>query len=205
MGDKVKSTTPDLPMLTPEFILGPNSSDIVQEYGTKRYVINVDAEICDPSNYRKIYDCLRRVDEGEEVLMVLNSGGGDLTTFVQIYNLLQECKGKTVAEIYTAYSAASFIALSCDEIIIKEFSSMMIHSMSYANEGKLEEVTASNDFMRKWNSELTHKLLTGFMTQQEIKDVNNGKDFWFLGDEVKKRLKKWVPIRKRKEMSSNGK
>lgn len=205
MEKNFKSSTPEPSILASEIFLGVNPVDLVQEYTIKKYIINFDSEISDPFAYRKIYDCLRKVKEEDEVHVVLNSGGGDLTTFVQLYNLLQECKGKTIAEIYTAYSCASFIALACDEIQVKEFASMMIHSMSYTNEGKLEEVTASNDFMRKWNSELTNKLLKGFMSAQEIHEVNNGKDFWFLNDEINKRLRKWVPIRKRKEINAKEK
>lgn len=184
-----------------DLLFNVNSNDLIQEDIRlfKSYIINMDFEVFESNYYRKVYDCLRKAEKDSEVRLILNTVGGDLSTFIQLYNLLQKCEAKTIAEVYTAYSCGAFLMLSCDEIEINEFSSVMIHSMSYANEGKLEEVTASNDFMRKWNSELTHKLLCGFMTQQEIKDVNNGKDFWFMGDEVKKRLKKWIPIRKRKE------
>lgn len=191
------------PQATISSLMGTNIIDIIQEYtiSSKEYIINIDDEIWESFNYRKIYDCLRKAEENDTVRIILNSSGGDLSTFVEIYNLLIDCKAKTIAELYLAYSAAAFLCLSCDEIEIKEFSSMMIHSMSYVNEGKLEEVMASNDFIKKWNEELTHKVLKGFMTQQEIQEVNNGKDYWFLSEEILKRKGKWIPIRRRK----NGK
>ena len=106
-------------------------------------------------------------------------------------------KAKTVAEVYDAFSAACFICLSCDEIEITEFSNFMIHSISFGAEGKSGEVVAQSSHVDKLTKKLISTVCHTFLTNDEISKVVDGKDFWFTSEEIKRKLKNWVPIRKR--------
>lgn len=162
------------------------------------YNIFIDDDIIKPSKYRKIYDVIKNATKNDTINFIINTFGGWVDTFVEIYNLMMETKAKTIAEIYTANSAGSLLSLSCDEIKVKEFACMMIHTCSCGDYGKLEEVKSSIKFIdKRWNK-IMNKIYEGFLSQHEIEQVKNGKDFWLDEKQIKKRLKKWVPIKERR-------
>jgi ATP-dependent protease ClpP protease subunit len=177
------------------------TDDIIQtiEYKIREHIINLDQEISDPDSYRKAFDVLRKAKKEDVVRIVINSPGGSVFSSIQFHNYLIKTKARTIAEVYCAYSAAADIALSCDEIQINEFSSMMIHSTSFETYGKVEEVVVHADYINKENKEIAMKLYQGFLTESEIQEMLKGKDFWFSKKDIQKRLKKWKPIRKIKK------
>lgn len=161
------------------------------------YIINIDNDIGDISQYRKICKILRKAKKNDKVIFILNSFGGYVHTIVQLYNHIIDTKAKTEAILYTAYSATAMIALACDKIIVKKFASMMVHSISGGASGKTGEIISQVTFTEKLDKELNEKIYKTFLTDKEMKEVIKGKDFWFSEIELKKRLKKWVPIRRR--------
>lgn len=157
--------------------------------------INIDETISDSNNYRKIFFTLGNATKNDSVIVEINSNGGLLSSMIQLYNSLLKTKATTTAEIYIAYSAASMIALACDIINVNKFSSMMIHSASWGNYGKLHEIHSSTNFYNKKIKDIFKQVYRGFLNSKEIDDVLKGKDLWLYEDEIKKHLKKWKPVR----------
>ena len=59
----------------------------------------------------------------------INSPGGDVWAAAQIYNMIRDYPGKVTAKIDgIAASAASVIAMACDEVLMSPVSTMMIHN-----------------------------------------------------------------------------
>lgn len=76
---------------------------------------------------KRISAALRSLD-GADVVVNINSPGGDVFEGLAIYNLLREYKGHvTVRVLGVAASAASFIAMAADEIQIARAGFFMIH------------------------------------------------------------------------------
>lgn len=77
---------------------------------------------------KRISAALRSIG-AKDVLVNINSPGGDFFEGVAIYNLLREHQGKvTVRVLGVAASAASVIAMAGDEILMGEGSFLMIHN-----------------------------------------------------------------------------
>lgn len=77
---------------------------------------------------RRISGALRSIGE-KDVVVNINSPGGDFFEGVAIYNLLREHKGKVTVQVMgLAASAASVIAMAGDEILMGEGSFLMIHN-----------------------------------------------------------------------------
>ena len=77
---------------------------------------------------KRISAALRSLD-GVDVVVNINSPGGDVFEGLAIYNLLREYKGHvTVRVLGVAASAASFIAMAADEIQIARAGFFMIHN-----------------------------------------------------------------------------
>jgi len=159
------------------------------------YNIYIDESIHNPNQYRKIFNTLREGKENDSIILIINSYGGNLDTAIQFYNYIKDCKSKTIAEIYTAYSAGSMIALSCDDIICKSFASMMIHSMSWGTVGKTVDMKSQSDFANKLNISICKNIYKGFLTDKEIDDVIKGKEFWFMQNSIERRIKSWMKFK----------
>jgi ATP-dependent protease ClpP protease subunit len=78
---------------------------------------------------KRISAALRSMGCDADVIVNINSPGGDVFEGLAIYNLLRAHKGKvTVRVIGLAASAASFIAMAADEIQIARAGFFMIHN-----------------------------------------------------------------------------
>jgi ATP-dependent protease ClpP protease subunit len=165
----------------------------------KHWYVNIDEDINEPQCYRKVFRLLKEANEYDEIHFLINTFGGVVSSFIQLYNDLMETKAKTIAHVYTAYSAGAFIALSCDQIIIQEFGSMMLHLLSGGSSGKISEMASNSDFLKRWSKKIIANLCKGFLSDDEINSILNGSDLWFTDDELFKKLKKWVPFRERKK------
>ncbi len=78
---------------------------------------------------RRIAGALRSIGADKDVVVNINSPGGDLFEGLAIYNLLREHKGKvTVKVLGMAASAASVIAMAADELQIGRAAFLMIHN-----------------------------------------------------------------------------
>ena len=78
-----------------------------------------------PSDLRR---ALKELPEGEELVLEINSIGGNVDGGAEIYSLIQGCPNPTRAVIQSmAASAASFMIMACDTIEICMPAQMMIH------------------------------------------------------------------------------
>ena len=93
---------------------------------------------------KRISAALRLIGKENDVVVNINSPGGDVFEGLAIYNLLREHKGKvTVRVLGLAASAASFIAMAADEIQIARAGFFMIHNawtVAWGNRHDLAEV-----------------------------------------------------------------
>lgn len=87
----------------------------------------------------------------KDVVVLLNTPGGDAFEGIAIYNLLREHKGRvTVAVLGLAASAGSIIAMAGDQIRMHEASQLMIHSawgLVAGNKNDLREFADTLDKM----------------------------------------------------------
>lgn len=171
------------------------------------YILFLDEEVLEAKEYRSFYKVCKNATKYDIIKIVFNSPGGFVSSLIQLFNCLLNTQAKTIAEIYEAHSAAFSLALSCDEIIVMKHANAMIHSLSFGTQGKAHNVQDQANMIDKQNNLLLQDICKGFLTPEEIKQVVEGKDIWFLESEIIKRLKNWVPYRYRiiEDKSKKGK
>lgn len=179
--------------------LSDSGSDLVQTEKEERnlYYVNIDGPIVEPDKYRQVYSILRKASPDDIVILILNTIGGLVSTTMQLYNYLLTTNATTIAEIHTAYSGGSVLALACDNIHVAKFGSVMIHSLSAGSSGKMHEIEGQVAFFNQFNDKTLRELYSGFLTEAELKTVFAGKDIWMMEDDILKRLKNWKPVRQR--------
>ena len=131
----------------------------------------------------------KALDEADgEVHFHINSGGGDLFAGVAIGNMIKNHKGKTVAYVDgLAASAASVIALACDEVIIPSNAYLMIHRVSGGIFGDADDLAKAIDTFNT----LEEGIINGYMekvkegvTREQITNYLKA-ETWFTGLEAK--------------------
>lgn len=79
---------------------------------------------------------LAEVSDEEELILEINSPGGSVDAGSEIYTILRTTKVHTVAEVQSlAASAASYMIMGCDEVVISPAAQMMIHLPSCVTHG----------------------------------------------------------------------
>lgn len=90
------------------------------------------------------------LQDGEELVLEINSVGGDCDAASEIYSVLKSCGHPTRAEIQSlAASAASYFPMACDHVAIALPAQMMVHCASMYMGG--------NKYSHQWASGVLDK------------------------------------------------
>lgn len=82
-------------------------------------------QCCSPKTVR---DAIRDLPAGEDLILEINSPGGDVWAGFEIYGLLQACRASTEAHIIAmAASAATTVMCGCDLALASPVAQIMIH------------------------------------------------------------------------------
>ena len=85
-----------------------------------------------------------------DVVIYINSPGGSVTAASQIYSMLKERQGRSVARIESlAASAASVIAMGCDRVEMARTAYMMIHNAASVAWGDNREMDRTGEVLRE--------------------------------------------------------
>lgn len=150
----------------------------------------LDSEIEDPEYYRELLSRLESLSENDAIELVIDSIGGDLDGCIAICDAIMATPASVTGILVNrAYSAGAFIALCCDNLEVRPYARMMLHNYSGRFGGKGHEIDLDYSF----NKGYIHKFLSdccyGFLAEEELDDMFNGKDWWFDSSEIISRLK----------------
>ena len=77
---------------------------------------------------KQVRDAIRSLPAGEDLILEINSPGGDVWAGFEIYGLLQACRAGTEAHIIAmAASAATTVMCGCDRALASPVAQIMIH------------------------------------------------------------------------------
>lgn len=162
------------------------------EEGGNEYIVFFDREIGGAATYRELVVFLYKLDEKDTIYFKLFTPGGDAYASLMIYNSIQECKAKTIADIYFAYSGGSIIAMACDEIKIHKFSKMMIHGYQLGG-----FIAGSSDELRKIfndadeeSDEMLKRIFGDFLTRRQLQRVLDGENLYLNEEELTKLIER---------------
>lgn len=149
----------------------------------------IDEEIGPPSKYRNMLHYMRSMEEHDRLRIWINSGGGRQDSMNDIIDAMRNAKGDvTVIVTGMAGSAAGVIALNAPKLVLGDRGWIMAHNGSFGSYGKNHEVVAHVKHMDAMNERELRETYKYFMTEQEIQQCIEGKDFWFDNAETKRRL-----------------
>ena len=171
---------------------GPDS-DGVRMFNKPIVINSVDAylddDIQDGSYYRELLHYMRNMEEGDELRLWIDTDGGILDGATAIIDAMKTCQGDITCIVTgKAYSAGSLIALSAPNLLIGESATFMCHSHSYGLKGKHSDIESNFAFHKRVIEKMLRDGYKWFLTDAEIEQMLQGKDFWFDTEETKARL-----------------
>lgn len=156
----------------------------------QQHDLYLTGEIGPADQYTDWFELLRNASKSDIIRIHINSYGGDLFTAVQLMRCITESEGNIIASVEGAcMSAATMVFLQADTFEVSEHSAFMFHNYSGISIGKGGEMFAQVSFEKKLFDKLMNKVYSEFLSENEIKDILEGRDLWLDGDEVITRLK----------------
>lgn len=153
------------------------------------HLVFIDDAIVSPSNYRDVIHCLATCNDNDSVNLIVNSSGGRTDSIWQIIEAMKGCRGDvSVTVIGAAYSAASMLACMAPECYIADSAEFMVHTAHYGSIGTVPNVKGQTDFATRQINRLLDQAYKGFLTDKELEELKNGKEFWFDSEESQKRM-----------------
>lgn len=134
---------------------------------------------------KSVISALAEIGDETDVSVRLNSPGGDVFEGRAIMAAIRNHKGKTTAYIDSlAASAATSIAIACDEVVISPGAFFMIHNASSAVWGDKNAMRETADLLEKIEGSIVADYIgkTGAESQQVIDWMNA--ETWFSADEA---------------------
>lgn len=149
----------------------------------------LSGEIESPDKYHQMFQVLHQATDRDQIIIHINSGGGQIDTTIQLISAIRESRGEviTIADGVVG-SAATLIFLSGDVLMVNPHCLFMVHNMSGEAYGKAHEMESQIFADVKWFTRIATDLYDGFLTTVELKKMHKGEDFWFTSDEVIRRV-----------------
>jgi ATP-dependent Clp protease, protease subunit len=167
----------------------PYLSFLVETEVSQIVRIPLDEYIQEPKYYRNILAKMESLGPNDAVIITISSYGGLLDGALTIIDAIQRTEATVIGVITgMAASAASIIALHCDELYVTEYARMLAHTARLGNSGKLPDVHDAHNFNRKFITRVFEDAYEGFLTPQEIEICLAGKEMYFDAEEIELRL-----------------
>jgi ATP-dependent Clp protease protease subunit len=134
---------------------------------------------------KSVIEALASAGDESDVSIRINSPGGDVFEGRAIMAAIKNHKGKTTCYIDSlAASAATSIALACDEVVIAKGAFFMIHNASSAVWGDKNAMRDTADLLEKIEVSIVDDYIgkTGAEHQQIVDWMNA--ETWFSADEA---------------------
>ena len=146
------------------------------------------SEIYEPEVYNELCYTLEHTS-ADYVRLVMNNGGGQLDSMLSIIDAIKRSNATVVAVLSgTVASAATMIALACDEVEVADYTSWLTHYYSGESAGKGNEIKAKHLFDEVEIPKMFKELHKGFFTEAEIERVIDGKDEWLNKEQILERF-----------------
>ena len=138
-----------------------------------------------PVTAKSVAAALRMIGADRDVLIRINSPGGDLFEGIAIYNLLREHKGRvTTRVIGLAASAASLIAMAGDARQVARASFMMIHNVWVLVIGNRNDLREVADQLEPFDRALADVYVRRSGNAEGAVRAMMDAETWFSGDEA---------------------
>ncbi|MFP9128532.1 head maturation protease, ClpP-related [Niallia sp. BSM11] len=137
---------------------------------------------------KKVQDFLDNIDpsNNEEIVLEINSGGGSVFAASEIYALLKEHPNNVTSKVLgLAASAASFLMLASNRILMTPTGQVMIHNAASMASGDYRDMDHASNILKNTNMAIAnaYKLKTGKSHDELLSMMDN--ETWLTAQQAK--------------------
>lgn len=185
-----------------EIIIPGGSDNMFTKVITRQYSFYLSGEVKEPEEYIEWFETIRNAGPDDEIVIHINSMGGNLDTAIQFIRVLGETPACVTTSIEgSCMSAATVIFLQGQNFCITPHSLIMCHNYSGGAFGKGGEIYDNIVYERNWSRGFLHEVYKDFLTDAEINSMLENKDLWLTHTDVVARCTNLA--RKRAESVNN--
>lgn len=162
---------------------------MVRQQVSNDYVVRIARPITEPDDFDDEFQLLASAGHEDTITLQVITPGGLVDTAHLLCRAIRQTPATVIGYVGpTCASAGTAIILACDAWEVDEMSSFMIHTGSYGAYGKSGEVKAQVEHNHLLIERYIRNTYEGFLTEEEIERMLEGKDFYFEGQELVDRL-----------------
>jgi ATP-dependent protease ClpP protease subunit len=144
-----------------------------------RFAIYLFGAIESPEQFTEAVEAFRAASEGDIVEVFLQSPGGDVDATDLFLQAMHECEGRVIVRATGGcHSAASVILMHAPEFTLSPGFNCLIHNGSIGHGGKYSDWKSAGKFYTDFLEDDMRRTYRGFLTEDEIEEMIDGKDFW---------------------------
>jgi len=169
---------------------GMNSIQMYRQVITADSVdVYLDEAIGSLPYYRNLIQYLHNMSEQDTIRIWIDGPGGMLDTALAIIEAMQNSAGNVICIVQgQASSAHSLIALAAPSLMLMNNARFFLHAPSYGSTGKTFEIENRVDFHKEFTRKVAMNSYGGFLSQEEFDLMFVGKDYYFDGAELQRRV-----------------
>ena len=142
-----------------------------------------------PRQFLNAIEVLQTATEKDTVVIHLQTPGGSLDATDLFVQAMRECEGRILVKASGGvHSAGTVILLEADEFTLSENFNCLIHNGSCGVGGKYSDFKSQAKFTQEYMERVMHNTYKGFLSEEEIVALLEGKDFWFFAEEFGERF-----------------
>jgi ATP-dependent protease ClpP protease subunit len=142
-----------------------------------------------PRQFLNAIEVLQAASEDDTVVIHLQTGGGSLDATDMFIQAMRECEGTIIVKASGGvHSAGTIILLEADQFTLSENFNCLIHNGSCGSGGKFSDFKTEAQFTQAHMERVMHSTYKGFLTNDEILALLDGKDYWFFAEEFAARF-----------------
>lgn len=161
------------------------------------FVVRLHNQIGSPSEYASLLNLFDNVTENDHVILDINSPGGVMDSAILIRRAIRSCAAPVTARIgITTASAATVIALACDNFEVDDLSTFHIHTASLGlGFGKVNDLHAAAEHNIRLIDKFVRQAYEHFLSEEELLSVLNGKEMYMDSENLYERLNRLMEAR----------
>ena len=145
---------------------------ITRQMNITEYNYYLTGEIREFEDYLDLFEVLKNANSNDLVRIYIDTIGGSVAIGTMIINHIREAQEKDVVVLgnigFTCASMGSAIALSCTDLELNPYSTMMVHAWQGGMYGAAECLHKEAEFNKKESEKYLRLIYSGFLEESEI-------------------------------------
>lgn len=161
--------------------------------------IHLKGPVTDPEDYVDWVETIRDASEHDTIEFHINSPGGNVYSAIELLHAFADTQAHVHVVLTGIVASAGTILMTVgDSFEISPYTTFMFHNYSGGTIGKGNEMAIKMDYEREWSRMFMHDIYEGLLSESEIDQLLDGRDFWLSAPDVGERLEAMIEHRQNK-------